>query len=202
VIIHWRAAWLDEEDVIAAHCIFLDEDDIARVGKNGVTVAHVPKGNATGGMMAPTARLRRAGARLALGTDNMHADMIEVMRWALAIGRLQEGRVTQDWQPGIALRMPTLDGARAMGLDAQLGSLRTGKKADLVVVDFRRPHLTPCTSALGNLVHTAQGRDVEMVICDGRIVVEGGRATLVDEAAIRREAAAAARALWRRAGGP
>ena len=187
------------DQLIAAHCIFLDDTNIARVGRAGVTVAHVPKGNATGGMIAATPRLRRAGARLALGTDNMHADMIEVMRWALAIARIQEGRVTDDWQPETALAMATREGAIAMGLGDDLGSLTVGKKADLVVIDFRRPHLTPCTSPLGNLVHVAQGRDVEIVIVDGRVVVEGGRATLVDEEQIRHEAAVAARALWSRA---
>src|SRR5262245_13714260 len=185
--------------LLAAHAIYLDDEHIARVGRARITVAHVPKGNATGGMMAPTAKLRRAGARLSLGTDNMHADMIEVMRWAIAIGRVQEGRITDEWQPGVALAMATIDGARAMGLDDRLGTLSVGKKADLVALDFRRAHLTPRTSALGNLIHTAQGRDVEMVIVDGRIVVEGGRATLVDEEQIRRDAERAARDLWARA---
>jgi 5-methylthioadenosine/S-adenosylhomocysteine deaminase len=195
-------AGLMDDRLIAAHCIFLTPADIVRVGRAGVTVAHVPKGNATGGMLAPTPRLRRAGARLALGTDNMHADMIEVMRWALAVARIQEGAVTEEWQPGVALEMATVEGARAMGLAGELGTLAVGKKADLVVVDFRRPHLTPCLSPLGNLVHTAQGRDVEMVVVDGRIVVEGGRATLVDEEEIRRHAAAAAKRLWERVGTP
>jgi len=122
-----------------------------------------------------------------------------VMRWALAMARVQEGHVTDDWRPETALAMATREGAIAMGLGDDLGSLTVGKKADLVVVDFRRPHLTPCTSALGNLVHAAQGRDVEVVIVDGRVVVEGGRATLVDEDEIRREATVAARALWSRA---
>jgi 5-methylthioadenosine/S-adenosylhomocysteine deaminase len=193
-----RCGLLDDR-LIAAHCIFLDDEQIRRVGRAGITVAHVPKGNATGGMMARTPALREAGARLALGTDNMHADMIEVMRWALGIARLQIGRATDDWQPRHALDMATLAGARAMGLDEDLGSLTTGKKADLVVLDFRRPHLTPLTSACGNLVHVAQGRDVEMVVVDGRVVVENGRAMLVDEEKIRRDAEAAARALWRRA---
>src|SRR5207237_8102844 len=144
---------------------------------------------------AGTPALRGAGARLALGTDNMHADMIEVMRWALAVARLQVGRATEDWQPRHALEMATLAGARAMGLEHELGSLTVGKKADLVVLDFRRPHLTPLTSALGNLVHVAQGRDVETVVVDGRVVVEGGRAVVVDADEIRRCAATAARAL-------
>ncbi len=193
-----RCGLLDDR-LTAAHCIFLDDEQIRRVGRAGITVAHVPKGNATGGMMARTPALREAGARLALGTDNMHADMIEVMRWALAVARLQVGRATDDWQPRHALEMATLAGARAMGLEDDLGSLTVGKKADLVVLDFRRPHLTPLTNALGNLVHVAQGRDVEMVVVDGRVVVEDGHAVLVDEEDIRRRAATAARDLWQRA---
>jgi 5-methylthioadenosine/S-adenosylhomocysteine deaminase len=188
-----------DERLLAAHCIYLDDAHIARVGRAGIAVAHVPKGNAAGGTMAPTVKLRRAGARLALGTDNMHADMVEVMRWALAIGRLQEGRITDEWQPSHALAMATIEGARAMGLESELGSVVAGKKADLVVFDYRRPHLTPSTSVLGNLVHVAQGRDVEHVIVDGRLVVEDGRARLVNEDTIRRDAARAARALWARA---
>jgi len=185
--------------LLAAHCLFLSDEDMARVGRAGIHVAHIPKGNATGGTMAPTPRLRAAGANIALGTDNMHADMVEVMRWALAVARIQEGRVGDDWQPADALRMGTLDGARAMGLAADLGTLEVGKKADLVVFDFRRVHLTPDVNPLGNLVHVGQGRDVEQVFVDGRMVVESGRPCLVDADAIRRDAQRAADALWARA---
>lgn len=125
--------------------------------------------------------------------------MVELPRWAIAIGRLQEGAVTDFWQPPYALHMATQAGANAMGLGTELGSLAVAKKADLVGFDFRRAHLTPCTHPLGNLVHTAHGRDVGFVVVDGRVVVEGGHATLVDEDAIRRAGAAAADALWRRA---
>ena len=183
----------------AAHCLFLTPKDIVRAGHAGMTVAHIPKGNATGGTMAQTGPLRRAGARLGLGTDNMHADMIEVMRWGLAIGRIQEEKVSDFWQPRHVLRMATLSGAEAIGLDREIGSLAIGKKADLVILDFRRPHLTPCINPMGNLVHTAQGRDVEMVLVDGRIVVENGRATLVNEEEIRRKADRAAAELWEEA---
>jgi 5-methylthioadenosine/S-adenosylhomocysteine deaminase len=198
------AALLEEvgllnDHLLAAHCLYLDDDDVGRAGRARITVAHVPKGNATGGTAAPTSRLRRAGARLALGTDNMHADMVELLRWVLAIGRLQEGAVTDFWQPPYALHAATQAGADAMGLGADLGSLAVGKKADLVGFDFRRAHLTPCTNPLGNLVHVAHGRDVDFVVVDGRVAVEHGRATLVDEDAIRRAGAAAADALWRRA---
>jgi 5-methylthioadenosine/S-adenosylhomocysteine deaminase len=129
----------------------------------------------------------------------MHADMIEVMRWALAIGRIQETKITDFWQPHHVLRMATLVGAEAMGLEKDIGSLEVGKKADLVVLDFRRPHLTPCLNPIGNLVHTAQGRDVELVIIDGQIVVEKGRPTLVNAEEICHRASKAASELWEKA---
>jgi 5-methylthioadenosine/S-adenosylhomocysteine deaminase len=185
--------------LIAAHCIHMDAADIARCGRAGIHVAHVPKGNATGGTMAPTSALRRAGAHITLGTDNMHADLIEVMRWALAVGRLQEGRVDAFWQPSDVLRMATIDGARAMGLEHRIGSLELGKQADIVVLDFRRPHLVPCENALGNLVHVAQGRDVEHVLVDGDQVVRNGRPVHADLDQLLTDASRASRVLWERA---
>lgn len=185
----------------AAHCIHVSDTDIARIGRAGIHVAHIARGNATGATIAPTHRLRAAGARLALGTDNMHADMVEVMRWALAVGRIQLGAVTPDWQPETVFEMATMAGARAMGLEDEIGSIEIGKRADFVAFDFRRPHLTPMTNPLGNLVHVAQGRDVELVAVDGEVVVEDGRPTKVDADAIRREAAVAIEALWKRARG-
>jgi 5-methylthioadenosine/S-adenosylhomocysteine deaminase len=192
-------AGLLNDRLLAAHCLFLSEADVIRAGKAGIHVAHIPKGNATGATMAPTPRLRAAGMRIALGTDNMHADMVEVMRWALAVARIQEGKVGDDWQPADALAMATVNGARAMGLGDQLGILEPGRKADLVIFDFRRAHLTPDINPLGNLVHTGQGRDVEHVFVDGRQVVDSGRPVFVDEASVRLEAQRAAAALWDRA---
>ncbi|MEL7138673.1 MAG: amidohydrolase family protein [Pseudomonadota bacterium] len=185
--------------LIGAHCIFMTEDDIARAGRAGIHVAHIPKGNATGGTMAPTLRLREAGANLCLSTDNMHGDMVELMRWALCIGRLQAGRINQDWQPEDMLAMATVNGARAMDLGGEIGQLSPGLKADLVMIDARRPHLTPMIDALGNIVHLGHGRDVTHVMVDGRLVVEDGGATMANEAAIMRDAQAAAEALWTRA---
>lgn len=184
----------------AAHCIFVTDSDIARCGAAGINVAHIPKGNATGGTIAPIGKLRAAGARLALGTDNMHADLVEVMRWALAMGRVQEGRVSDAWQPADVLRAATMGGAHAMGLAEEIGSIEVGKRADLVAFDFRRPHLVPDVNPVGTLVHTGQGRDVELVLVDGRVVVEDGRPTLVKMETILAEAQHAADALWQRAG--
>jgi len=188
-----------DESLLAAHCIHLDEDDIKRIGRAGVHVAHIAKGNQTGGTIAPTSALRHQGADFALGTDNMHADMIEVMRWALNSGRVQDGGVSDFWQPSTVFEMATMGGARAMGLQNEIGSIEVGKKADLVILDFRRPHLVPMIEPMGNLVHTAQGRDVDCVIIDGRLIVEGGRALLVDQDSILRDAQKAADNLWSRA---
>ncbi len=188
-----------DNTLLAAHCIHVSSDDIARIGRAGINIAHIAKGNATGATIAPTGRLRAAGAKLTLGTDNMHADMVEVMRWALAAGRIQDSAVTENWQPQTVFDMATMAGARAMGLEDEIGSIEIGKRADLVALDFRRPHLTPNVNPLGNLVHVAHGRDVEMVLVDGEIVVECGAPTKVNADEICREADAAIRALWTRA---
>jgi len=187
------------DHLIAAHGMYLSDADIQRAGAARINLAHVPKGNATGGKIAPTRAMQRTGVNLTLATDNMHADMIEVMRWALCMGRIQEGCIDDQWQPADVFAMATLNGARAMGLQHELGSIEVGKKADLVCLDTRRPHLVPQINMLGNLVHTAQGRDVHLVIVDGEIVVEDGRALKADHDQILNDAQAASVALWERA---
>lgn len=190
-----------DERLLAAHCVVMTDTDVERAGQAGITVAHAPKVNMTGGYLPVTSRLRKAGARVALATDNMHADVTEVMRWALASGRLQEGTVNEVWDAPAVLRMATIDAAAAMGRSNDLGSLEVGKKADMVLFDMRRAHLAPGFDPVATLVHCGQGRDVETVIVDGRIVVREGRPTLVDGEAIRRQGREAARKLWSRVQG-
>jgi len=193
------ATGLLDARLTAAHGICMTESDFARAGRAGITVAHVPKGNAGGGMMAPTPALRTAGVRLALATDNLLADMVEAMRWALSVGRLQAGGVTADWQPEDVFAMATEGGAAAMGMAGETGALAPGRKADIVLVDARGPQFAPMTDALGVLVHCGQGTEVSHVVVDGRVVIDGGRHATADEAAIRAEAQRAAEALWARA---
>ena len=184
------------DGLIAAHCIHMDAADITRCGRAGIHVAHVPKGNATSGTMVPTSALRRAGVHITLGSDNMHADLIEVMLWALAAGRLQKSPVDDFRQPSDVSGMATIDGARAMGLDHRIGSLELGKQADIVVLDFRRPHFVPCENALGNLVDVVQGRDVEYVFVDGDQVVHDSRPVYADLYKLLADASRASQSLW------
>ena len=194
-------AGLLDEGLIAAHCVVMTESDIERAGKAGITVAHCPKISFAGGYLPTTVAMRKAGARIALATDNMHADITEVMRWALGSARVQSGRITPDWTSESVFHMATLGAAKALGRENEIGSLKAGKKADVVLVDMRRAHLTPAFNPLGTLVHTGQGRDVATVIVNGAVVVEGGRSTFLDEDVIRTEAAKAAHSLWSRVSG-
>jgi 5-methylthioadenosine/S-adenosylhomocysteine deaminase len=182
--------------LMGGHCIYLSDSDIARMARCGAHAIHIPKANATSGRLAPTPALKRAGVNIALATDTQHADMVELMRWALVTARVQEGKVDGEWQPSHVFHMATLGGARALGMADEIGSLELGKRADLVVFDGRRPHLVPHVNPLGNLVHTGHGRDVTMVVIDGEVVVEDGRPTRVDLETVCREAEQAARELW------
>lgn len=184
------------ERLLGGHCIYLTQEDAGRMAAAGAHAVHIPKCNATSGRLAPTPMLKRAGVNIALATDTQHADMVELMRWALITARVQEGRVDDSWQPRDVFHMATMGGARALGMAHELGSLALGKAADLVVFDGNRPHLRPHVQPLGSLVHTGQGRDVRMVIVDGEILVEDGRPTRVDMDVVCAEAEQAARELW------
>ncbi len=83
-----------------------------------------------------------------------------------------------------------------MGMEKEIGSIEVGKKADFVIIDYRKPHLTPCVNAVGNLVHTAQGNDVETVIIDGSVVVDDGKVLTIDTDALMREAQEIACRRW------
>jgi 5-methylthioadenosine/S-adenosylhomocysteine deaminase len=191
-------AGLMNERLLCGHCIYLEDSDIALMKRAGAHVVHIPKCNAASGRLAPTPKLAAAGLNLTLSTDTQHGDMVELMRWALTTARVQTGRVDEDWQPEHVFAMATSNGAKALGL-SDIGKLETGMKADLVVFDYRRPHLVPAQDPLGNLVHTAQGRDVAMVFVDGRLVAQNGRPTLVDLDEVMADARRTIKKLWRQA---
>jgi 5-methylthioadenosine/S-adenosylhomocysteine deaminase len=184
--------------LIAAHCIHMDRADIELCGKAKMTVAHAPIGNAKGGRIAPIMELQEAGARIALCTDTFSGDLIEAMRWAISMQRInRQGNVLD---PRTVLDWGTRAGAEALGLADQVGSLEVGKKADMVLLNNRSPSLAPLIDGYGVLVHSASGHDVDTVIVDGKVVVSQGRLTLADGDAIVASAQEVADALWSRAG--
>lgn len=186
------------ERLIAAHCIHMERADIELCGKAGITVAHAPIGNAKGGRIAPIVELRDAGARIALCTDTFSGDLIEAMRWSIAMQRIDrqgnvlDARTVLDWG--------TREGAATLGMGNEIGSLEIGKRADIVLLDNRSPSLAPLIDGYGVLVHSASGRDVDTVIVGGRIVLTGGQPANVDGAEIVTRAQAVADRLWQRAG--
>jgi 5-methylthioadenosine/S-adenosylhomocysteine deaminase len=195
----FEATGLLDSRLIAAHCIFLDPEDIVRCGRAGITVAHAPIGNARSGMAAPILALREAGARIALCTDTYSGDLFEAMRWAISIQRVREnGRFVLS--AAEVLDWATRAGAAAIGLGERIGALEAGKRADVILLDRDSPRLAPVVDGTGIVVHSASGGDVDTAIVDGRIVLDNGRPTRADGAEIVRAAQAVAARAWRRAG--
>jgi len=194
------AVGLLDDRLIAAHCIWLSEADVARVGAAGVTVAHSPIGNAKSGTIAPIMALRAAGARIALCTDGFTGDLFEAMRWAIAMQRVRErgfvlsAREVMGW----ATREP----AAALGMADQIGSIEIGKRADLILIDADSPRLTPLIDGYGVLAHSASGSDVRDVIVDGRILLDDGILVSADGPELVRAAQKVAARLWSDAGHP
>jgi 5-methylthioadenosine/S-adenosylhomocysteine deaminase len=183
--------------MIAGHCIFIGEDEEHLLVTTGTNISHQSGSNAKGGMMAPIQDLVRLGANIGLGTDNMSGDMIEVMRLSLCTARMR-AEDNQALRAIDVLEMATLGGARALEMEAEIGSIEVGKKADLVVVDYRKAHLIPLIDPVANLVHNGLGSDIDMVFVDGELVVSGGISTRIEEAPLFEEAQSRTEALWQK----
>ena len=190
---------------VFVHCVWLDDDDISLFAKTNTSVSHNPSSNsklASG--VAPVAKMLRAGVNVCLRTDggpsNDSYDMVREMKLALLLQKLVTGDPSALTITDV-LRMATINGAKALGLDHMLGSLEPGKRADLVIFDFKKPHLTPSLVYESNLVYSASGLDVEYVIIDGKMVVDKGRVTTLDEEDILSRARRKALELYERVKG-
>ena len=178
---------------IAVHCVHLSESDIAILARSGASVAHNPQSNMKiGNGAAPVARMAAAGINVGLGTDgpcsNNDLDMIEEMRTATLLQKLATGDPLA-LPASEALLMATANGARAIGRGDTLGRIEEGMTADIVLLDTRKAHLYPQLDMVGNLVYAAKAADVDTVIVDGRVVVEGRRLLTLDLDAILAEVA-------------
>jgi 5-methylthioadenosine/S-adenosylhomocysteine deaminase len=182
--------------LIAAHCRCMTLAEEVTLGASGATVAINPAIAARRGLAARIDELERAGCLITLGTDNMAEDMIEVMRTAMFMERVRraDGRRPT---PEQALTWATRNGYRALGVPDG-GWLAPGNRADFIVVDFRRAHLTPALRPVSCFVHQGQAADVESVMVDGRFIMRDGRVLTLDEPAIVAKAERVARAAWSR----
>ncbi len=195
---HLDSLGLLDRRCIGAHCIHVTDSDIGTLAARGVTVSHNPQSNMKiSSGVAPVERMRAAGALVTVATDgtcsNNDLDLWEELRTAAFLQKSATGNPTAlpAWE---ALRMATANGARAMGYaDGELGVLREGALADLIVVDLQKPHLQPIHDVVSNLVYCGKASDVDTVVVDGRIVVENRRIEGVDLPALYAGAAEAVR---------
>jgi cytosine/adenosine deaminase-related metal-dependent hydrolase len=192
-----RAHGLLAPDVVAAHCYVVDDADVALLATTRAAVAHCPLMNAVRGHIAPVGDFLRRGVTVSLGIDNMFADYFDVLRTSVLVARIRARDATTMLAPE-ALALATMGGARALGLDREIGSIEVGKRADLAVLDYRAFGLTPTLDPVQNLVYHAHARDVEAVLVDGRVVVDDRRLVNVDGVALIDPAQEAATAAWRR----
>lgn len=174
---------------IAAHCVWTTEDDWAGMAEKGVACVHNPVSNLKlGSGVAWIPAMKAAGVPIALGTDgvssNNNQDMFEEMKFAAVL----HNGVTRDplaLLPQDVLAMATREGAKALG--RQTGRIAPGYVADLILVDFTRPHLTPCHSVMDNLVYAAHGSDVVMNMARGKIIYKDGTFLTLDLEKIQAE---------------
>ena len=167
-------------DVLAAHCIELTDTDIARIAQAGVGVGHCPTSNAKlGNGVARVVEMRERGVRIGLGTDsnmtNNNLDLIEEMRMASLVQkqRLRDPAVMSSFE---TLRLATRGSAEALGMDTEIGSLESGKRADVAIIDLGATHMRPIveygrTNIVEQVVWSACGTDVRDTIVDGRVLM-------------------------------
>jgi cytosine/adenosine deaminase-related metal-dependent hydrolase len=191
-------------NVVLAHAVWLTDEEIEKLAQTGTHVCHNPSSNmklASGFAKVP--EMLQAGVNVALGCDggpsNNTYDMIREMRLASYIhkGRTLDPTVMPAER---VLEMATINGAKALGMADEIGSLEVGKKADLVVLDLNKAHIVPSPDPVSAIVCTASGGDVDTVVIDGRVVVRGGEVLTMDEERVLDEARDRAQKVYQRAG--
>jgi 5-methylthioadenosine/S-adenosylhomocysteine deaminase len=188
--------------LFAAHCRYVDDGDIALLGKSGTIVSHQAAMAANRGVIPPIPALRAAGCPIANGTDNNTNDLFEVMRVALLTERIRR----DDAFPGVRpqpedmLEDATIAGARAVRQGKLVGSLEVGKKADLLVVDTLRANLVPAGRIVSAWIHNGQPSDIESVMVDGQFLMRNRRVLTMDEDRLVADADTVGRRIWSQVG--
>ncbi len=193
-------------DVLAVHCVQCSSDDIATLLRHDTKISHNPCSNMyLGSGLAPIPEMLKSGLTVGLASDgpassNNHS-LFQAMKFAALTQKGFHGDATI-LTARQALEMATIGGARAVGLENEIGSIEVGKKADLVVVDLSDAFITPIHDPISALVYSALGHEPTLVVVDGKIVMQDRKLTTVDETKVRIEAQRAAADLTRRANIP
>lgn len=185
--------------LFAAHCRYVDDADMRLLGSRGVIVSHQASMAANRGALPPIPKLRAAGCKIALGTDNNTNDLFSVMKVALLterIARSDDARPGTRPQPEDMLADAVLGGAAAVNQEADLGLLEVGRKADIIVIDTMKAYLQPHGRILSAIVHSGNSSDVESMMVDGQFVMRSNKVLTMDEPAIIAEAAKVSKRVW------
>ena len=184
-------------DVVAVHCYEVDDDEVSILAQSGTHLAHCPHMNQFRGEVAPIQEMRAKGMQVGLGIDNYFSDYFEVLRSCLASARIRAHDPEILSAPEV-LALGTIDAARVLGLDQEIGSIEPGKKADLQLVNMQRLGLTPVNDPVTTLVYHGHAKDVDMVLVDGEVVVSDGMVRTADQGDLVVRAGDAADAAWKR----
>ena len=176
---------------VAAHCVWLTEEDMELFARRGVSAVHCPNSNlklASG--IAPVRKMLDKGMNVTLGTDGVsssnNADLFEAVKLAALLSNgstLDPVSLTAQE----ALKLATVCGAKAQGREQECGMIAPGMDADLVMLDFAQPHLIPCHNPISNLVYAASGHDVCLTMVRGKILYENGRYPTIDLEGVLKE---------------
>ena len=165
-----------DENTLLVHAVWVDEADIAIIKKSGASISVNTESNmklASG--VAPLSRFMAAGISVGLGTDgcasNNNMDLFKEMDMTAKLHKVHAMDPTVVDAKSV-LRMATIDGAKALGLHHETGSIETGKQADIIILDSRKPHLTPMYNPVSHLVYAASGDDVRHVFVAGKRIVK------------------------------
>jgi 5-methylthioadenosine/S-adenosylhomocysteine deaminase len=177
-----------EASPLLVHCVKADDHDVALMARHNTRVAHCPKSNAKlGHGIAPLTSMLSAGVSVGLGTDsvasNNRCDLLEEARFCALIHRAASCDLKQASAAQV-LRLATLDGARALRLDRDIGSLETGKQADIIAIDLSRTHNTPVHDPIATIVFSAASNDVVLTLVAGRMLFNRELKSL-DESGLR-----------------
>ena len=189
---------------VLAHCVWTDEEDWKLMAETGTHASHNPASNAkTATGIAPVEGMLAAGVNVSLACDggpsNNTYDMIRDMRLASYLACLRENSPIVVPAETI-MEMATINGAKAMGLGDQIGSLEAGKRADFIVINMDAPHLTPAWDPISAIAYAATGADVDTVVIDGKLVMRHRQVLTLDEGAILADVRGRYRAVAERGG--